>query len=270
MSRSIVIHTLTTWLLVSTYICAQQRLDQKNSLNTADIAILENKTWRDLQTYQVQYDRVVERVRSHREGVNGYAAQEIRTLISRASGGDLLTQSVGKGVISGDVVNTRLVLQLFDRIAAASDPLDLPARSRLWNKKTTMLVGLGRILWRLANNAEIPITDMQLIEADPQRWRIGFAPTIPVFSPSTSAPDSSNLDNPAEQTASPSDSLLQTTPIPKLPPSLQSQAPKKLPEPKPITTTPSEAPTSSTPWSIIVVLIVAGCGVLWLLVKRRK
>lgn len=35
---------------------------------------------------------------------------------------------------------------------------------------------------------------------------------------------------------------------------------------------PSNEPSSSTPWSIIVVLIVAGCGLLllWLLVKRRS
>lgn len=33
---------------------------------------------------------------------------------------------------------------------------------------------------------------------------------------------------------------------------------------------PSEEPASSTPWSIIVVLIVAVTGLLWLLVKKRK
>ncbi|MCB1212627.1 MAG: hypothetical protein KDK97_25100, partial [Verrucomicrobiales bacterium] len=33
---------------------------------------------------------------------------------------------------------------------------------------------------------------------------------------------------------------------------------------------PSEEPTSSTPWSIIVVLIVAAIGLLWLLLKRRS
>jgi hypothetical protein len=34
--------------------------------------------------------------------------------------------------------------------------------------------------------------------------------------------------------------------------------------------TPSEEPASSTPWSVIVVLIVAAIGLLWLLVKKRK
>ena len=32
----------------------------------------------------------------------------------------------------------------------------------------------------------------------------------------------------------------------------------------------SEHPTSSTPWSVVVVLIVAACGLLWLLVKKRN
>ena len=194
MSRSITILSLTTWLLVCSHICAQRQTEQKIGVNTADIAILENKTWKDVQTYQLQYERVVQRVGSLRESEESNAAQEISTLISRASGSDLLTQAVWKGVISGDVINKRLVLQLFDRIAAASDPLDLPDRSRLWKTKTTMLLGLGRILWRLTHNGDLPITEMQQIEADPQQWRIGFAPKIPVFSPSTSAPDGSRLD----------------------------------------------------------------------------
>ena len=46
--------------------------------------------------------------------------------------------------------------------------------------------------------------------------------------------------------------------------------PPKAPEAKPTQATPSEEPTSSAPWSIIVVLIVAATGLLWLLVKKRK
>lgn len=48
-----------------------------------------------------------------------------------------------------------------------------------------------------------------------------------------------------------------------------SPEPKKAPEATPAST-PSEEPGSSTPWSIIVVLIVAAIGLLWLLLKRRK
>lgn len=39
--------------------------------------------------------------------------------------------------------------------------------------------------------------------------------------------------------------------------------------PKPSTSTPGEDAPSSTPWSMIFVLIVATCGLLWLLLKRR-
>lgn len=62
---------------------------------------------------------------------------------------------------------------------------------------------------------------------------------------------------------------IETTPTPKLPPVVQPPAPKKSPEAKPAPT-PSEEPTSSTPWSIIVILIVAALSLLWLLVKNRK
>ena len=39
---------------------------------------------------------------------------------------------------------------------------------------------------------------------------------------------------------------------------------------KPTVSSPSEESTSSTPWSLIVILIVAATGLLWLLVKKRK
>jgi hypothetical protein len=39
---------------------------------------------------------------------------------------------------------------------------------------------------------------------------------------------------------------------------------------KPTTSTPNEQTSSSTPWSIVVVLIVVACGLLWLLLKRRS
>jgi hypothetical protein len=53
-------------------------------------------------------------------------------------------------------------------------------------------------------------------------------------------------------------------------PSVQSPVPKKEPEAKPTATAASDEPTSSTPWSIIVVLIAAATGLLWLLVKQPK
>jgi hypothetical protein len=49
---------------------------------------------------------------------------------------------------------------------------------------------------------------------------------------------------------------------------VQPPAPKKALEAKPAT--PSEEPTSSTPWSVVAVLIVTATGLLWLVLKKRK
>lgn len=61
------------------------------------------------------------------------------------------------------------------------------------------------------------------------------------------------------------DTVITNPPLPVV----QPPAPKKDVEAKP-TPTPSEEPISSTPSSVIVVLIVAATGLLWLLVKKRK
>lgn len=57
---------------------------------------------------------------------------------------------------------------------------------------------------------------------------------------------------------------------PILPPLVQQAAPRKAPGPAPTASKPSEEPTSSTPWSVVAVLIVATTGLLWLLLKKRK
>jgi hypothetical protein len=71
----------------------------------------------------------------------------------------------------------------------------------------------------------------------------------------TSAPSSSSLDF--------SKSTNSTSPI-------NEPAPKKTLKAKPTAPPLAEEPASSTPWSIIVVLIVAATGLLWLLLKKRK
>ncbi len=49
-----------------------------------------------------------------------------------------------------------------------------------------------------------------------------------------------------------------------------AQPPLKIaPEAKPTASTPSQEPASSTPWSVIAVLIFAAIGLLWLLLKRQ-
>lgn len=57
----------------------------------------------------------------------------------------------------------------------------------------------------------------------------------------------------------------QTAPVVNPSPTPQSSPPKKVSD-----ATPSEEPTSSRPWNIIVVLFVVAMGPLWLLVKKCK
>lgn len=61
----------------------------------------------------------------------------------------------------------------------------------------------------------------------------------------------------------------ESTPTLKPLPAMPLPAPKKAPESR-STLTPTEEPAASTPWSIIVVLIVAATGLLWLLLKGRR
>lgn len=64
--------------------------------------------------------------------------------------------------------------------------------------------------------------------------------------------------------ATPTKTAVTTAPSISLPPTkAKPSEAAKLPA-------PSEEPTSSTPWSIILVLIVAATGLLWLLLKGRK
>jgi hypothetical protein len=83
-----------------------------------------------------------------------------------------------------------------------------------------------------------------------------LAATIESPSPS---PNNSSLAPDKQATASPN-------PLPLV----QQPASKRAAEVKPTVATPSEEPTSSMPWSIIVVLIVAAIGLLWLVLKNRK
>jgi hypothetical protein len=87
---------------------------------------------------------------------------------------------------------------------------------------------------------------------------LGYSESI--LSPSRSTPTTPSLtsDPPHEQ-------IDTSVPTQKPPAIKQPPAPKAKPAPS-----SGEEPTSSTPWSIIVVLIVAACGLLWLLVKNRK
>jgi len=54
------------------------------------------------------------------------------------------------------------------------------------------------------------------------------------------------------------------------PPVVQIQPPKQAPRAMPPTSAPSKEATSTTPWGIIVMLIVGALSLLWLLLKRSR
>jgi hypothetical protein len=89
----------------------------------------------------------------------------------------------------------------------------------------------------------------------------------------TSSPKINPPLNPLVDPVQPQSSHAKSTSLPA--PIVQASSPPKVKasKAKPSPTSPSEEPTSSTPWRIIVVLIVAACGLLWLLwllLKRRS
>ena len=101
-----------------------------------------------------------------------------------------------------------------------------------------------------------------------KRFRISLVQQIETTSTAPqrdlpNGPDSFVGQGKSEKTVHP---ILNRSPLPLV----QPPAPEKAPEAKPTASTPSNEPTSSTPWSIMVALIVAGCGLLWLLLKRRS
>lgn len=83
----------------------------------------------------------------------------------------------------------------------------------------------------------------------------------------TTLPKQQSTTTPSSAVTAPPESREAT---PKPPLAVQIPAPKKASTTAPALSTPSEEPTSSTRRSIIIVLIVATLGLLWLLVKKRK
>jgi len=90
---------------------------------------------------------------------------------------------------------------------------------------------------------------------------LGFSESI--LSPSPATQTSGSLTHNPPQV--PTETLVTT----QKPPVVQPLTPKA-PEAKSTQPAPSEEPTSSTPWSVIAVLIVPASWLLWLLVKKRK
>ncbi len=98
----------------------------------------------------------------------------------------------------------------------------------------------------------------------------GFGNPLPIGKGLRSALELSGDNNQIQPSGTP-DSQTKTQPDEAIqtPQVVQPPSPKKEPEAKPAPA-PSEEPPESTPWSIIVVLVVVAIGLLWLLLKRRS
>lgn len=114
------------------------------------------------------------------------------------------------------------------------------------------------LVWRRQN----PVSKLDLFwKSNPEHLAKALRHTSTASSAASSVPSNDVSDPPKLQSA--------RTPL-NPPFVVQPPAQKKAPEAKQRASTPSEEPTSSMPWSVIVILIVAATGLLWLLLKKRR
>lgn len=122
------------------------------------------------------------------------------------------------------------------------------APPRGWTSPYQFRYKLAKLILLARTGAPQDVEDQVLLRDNPSRWLSQLNPT-PTQSTTQSA---TNRPTPNVSTLS-------------VHPSALSKAPETKPAP-----TPGEEPTSSTPWSVVAVLVVAATGLLWLLVKKRK
>ncbi len=142
-------------------------------------------------------------------------------------------------------------------------PCRLPQEKERW-EKISDLVKLIRTVSSvdLAKQQEIVTTLLGSENEWTRRWAEYVQPRLKDL---INAPTSKN-----HETSPPPAPKTQIISTPKPLQAVQQPTPRNASEAKPTKSAPSEEPASSTPWSIIVVLIVAAIGLLWLLVKKRK
>lgn len=74
----------------------------------------------------------------------------------------------------------------------------------------------------------------------------------------------------AEASSKAEPSTAGNTASPQVPSHVQTSAPKKPTEQKPVPSTPVKESSSSTRWPMLAVVMLAASGLLWLLLKKRK
>ena len=138
----------------------------------------------------------------------------------------------------------------------------LLSRSFVWKVENPRDSELRSAIWMLAEDVAETLEpalsvkpDFQQIMKSEEYRKSLLAALNPAVKPTKDA-----SENPAQQPPPKDDHL----------PSAMRPAPKKVPDERPAKVTPSEKPASSSLWSIIVVLIAATLGLLWLLLKRHS
>ena len=184
-------------------------------------------------------------------------------ILERVASSDLLMQSIYQGLLAASdrgIDCNELLPKFFKKVSKSTDPEDIPDRSRIWVIRDAMLVNLAIRIVRSAEHREQTADEIVEIVADPSGWIKRVYPTKSGGANSLPSP----INNHAKTTSPRALRGEQVAPL------VQPPVSKEAPKAKPTPTKPSEEPAPSTPWSIIVVLIMAATGLLWLLLKRRS
>ena len=218
------------------------------------INLLSGAGWTDAQKLAAERDTLATAL----PDILAADARMADLIAEKASGSDLLMQAIYQGLVAASDRGTDckdMLPKFFEKVSQSNDPADLPDRSRFWMMRDTMLRNLAIRIVRAVEHRELSADEIAMIADNPSKWINRFS-----SSKSDGAASSEPIKNDAR--TAPHQAAAHENVV-------QPSSPKKTPEAKPAPT-PSEEPDSSTPWSIIVVLIVAGLGLLWLLLKRRS
>ncbi len=129
--------------------------------------------WRGVKSYQATSEAVLTHVKKLE--TPGYEGKpSFAELIEMATGNDLLTQVLFKGVLRGGTSNVKDFLKLYDKIAASEDPVDLPGRNRFWANRDSMLADIGSGIVAIKSRRSLSLEEMQLISRDPQQWKMSL------------------------------------------------------------------------------------------------
>ncbi len=227
----------------------------------------------------------------------------LRIVISRylAEGGDInsLTMEQIMRIVDVDAANSTAQGKFADRfeILAGRGPIDQQTKAKLIAYTANQIGedrrdGPGRYViwlsngeveynWEAEGRIKSLLDGSHLDLVNKGVWRqpdtkaqsmfhVGATPKLPPKDNRVAEDEAGHRLPPIKPVVQPNAEPIPKAPLPddaKVPPTVQSPVSKASIESKP--TAPSNEPTSSTPWSLIVILIVSATGLLWLVLKRR-